>query len=193
MSSRIRPPAWETEYEQDHYDDEPARQRGRRTPPPRHVRKVGLPALGLAVAGALLVGFLANSGGGGTVTQTVTATRTVKAPAAAAAGAAVGASGAASRSAITLAVLNGSGRAGLAASTASQARALGYTSVTESNSPQPATSDRVLYRHGAQAKARQVATDLNLPAPLPAAQDAAVTAPQARAAEVIVVLGSSGH
>ena len=199
MSSRTRPPVWETEYDEryddrDHYDEEPARPRGGRRPPQRQVRKVGLPILGLALAGGLLVGYLANSGGGGTVTETVTATKTVTAAAGAAAdeaGAGTGATaaGSASRATVALAVLNGSGESGLAAATADQARTLGYTDVTEGNSPEPATADRVLYRQGAEAEARLVATDLGLPAPLPAAQDTAANAEPA--ADVIVVLGGT--
>ena len=186
MSSRTRPPAWETEYddEREYYDDEPVRVRGRR-PPPRQVRKVGLPLVGLALAGGLLVGFLANSGGGGTVTETITATRTVTAPPAGDT-----ASGASSRATIALAVLNGSDQSGLAGTTAEQARSIGYQDVTEGNAPTPATTDRVLYRQGSEAQARQVATDLSLPAPLPAAQDDAATAQPA--ADVIVVLGGTG-
>jgi hypothetical protein len=61
--------------------------------------------------------------------------------------------------------------------------------VTEGNSPEPATADRVLYRQGAEAQARLVATDLGLPAPLPAAQDTAANAEPA--ADVIVVLGGT--
>jgi hypothetical protein len=48
----------------------------------------------------------------------------------------------------------------------------------------------VLYRAGAEAQARLVATDLGLPAPLPAAQDTAANAEPA--ADVIVVLGGTG-
>ena len=186
MSSRTRPPAWESEYEeQDYYDDEPVRTRGRRPPPRRPMRKVALPIVGLAAAGGLLVGFLANSGGGGTVTTTVTATRTVTAPPAAA----DTASGPATRATIALAVLNGSGEAGLAGTTAEQARSLGYEDVTEGNAPTPAQADRVLFRQGAEAEASQVATDLALPDPVPAAGDeAAAVEPDAK---VIVVLGPS--
>ncbi len=196
MSSRTRPPVWETEYDEryddrDHYDEEPARPRGGRRPPQRQIRKVGMPIVGLALAGGLLVGYLANSGGGGTVTETVTATKTVTAAAGAAAdetGAASGAT-AASRASVALAILNGSGESGLAGATAEQARTLGYADVTEGNSPEPATADRVLYRQGAEAEARLVATDLGLPAPLPAAQDTAANAEPA--ADVIVVLGGT--
>ncbi|MGE0028327.1 MAG: LytR C-terminal domain-containing protein [Thermoleophilia bacterium] len=201
MSSRTRPPVWETEYDEryddrdDYYDEEPARPRGGRRPPPRQIRKVGLPIVGLALAGGLLMGYLANSGGGGTVTETVTATKTVTAGqgTAAADGTAAGtgatASGAASRASMALAILNGSGESGLAAATADQARSLGYQDVTEGNSPEPATADRVLYRPGAEPEARLVATDLGLPAPLPAAQDTAANAEPA--ADVIVVLGGT--
>lgn len=200
MSSRTRPPVWETDFDEryddrdDHYDEEPARPRGGRRPPQRQVRKVGMPIVGLALAGGLLVGYLANSGGGGTVTETVTATKTVTAGQGAAAdatGAGTGAtaSGAASRASVALAILNGSGESGLAAATGDQARTLGYQDVTEGNSPEPATADRVLYRQGAEAEARLVATDLGLPAPLPAAQDTAANAEPA--ADVIVVLGGT--
>ncbi len=201
MSSRTRPPVWETEYDEryddrdDFYDEEPARPpRSGRRPPQRQIRKVGLPIVGLALAGGLLMGYLANSGGGGTVTETVTATKTVTAAQGAAAdGTAAGtgatASGAASRASMALAILNGSGESGLAAATADQARTLGYQDVTEGNSPEPATADRVLYRPGAEPEARLVATDLGLPAPLPAAQDTAANAEPA--ADVIVVLGGT--
>ncbi|HET6690825.1 MAG TPA: LytR C-terminal domain-containing protein [Miltoncostaeaceae bacterium] len=199
MSSRTRPPVWETEYDEryddrDHYDDEPVRQRGGRRPPQRQVRKVGIPIVGLALAGGLLMGYLANSGGGGTVTETVTATKTVTAAQGAAAdetGAGTGATAAASasRGSVALAILNGSGESGLAAATADQARTLGYQDVTEGNSPEPATADRVLYRSGAEAQARLVATDLGLPAPLPAAQDSAADAEPS--ADVVVVLGGT--
>jgi len=199
VSSRTRPPVWETEYDEryddrDYYDEEPARPRGGRRPPQRQVRKVGLPIVGLALAGGLLMGYLANSGGGGAVTETVTATRTVTAAQGAAAegtGDAAGAtaSAAASRASVALAILNGSGESGLAAATADQARTLGYQDVTEGNSPEPATADRVLYRQGGEAAARLVATDLGLPAPLPAAQDSAANAEPA--ADVIVVLGGT--
>ena len=47
----------------------------------------------------------------------------------------------------------------------------------------------MLYRQGAEAEARLVATDLGLPAPLPAAQDTAANAEPA--ADVIVVLGGT--
>lgn len=198
MSSRTRPPVWETDYDEryddrdDYYDEEPARPRGGRRPPQRQIRKVGMPIVGLALAGGLLVGYLANSGGGGTVTETVTATKTVTAGQGAAVdatGAGATASDAASRASVALAVLNGSGESGLAAATAEQARTLGYQDVTEGNSPEPATADRVLYRQGAEAEARLVATDLGLPAPLPAAQDTAANAEPA--ADVIVVLGGT--
>ena len=203
MSSRTRPPVWETEYDEryddrEYYDEEPARPpRSGRRPPQRQVRKVGLPIVGIALAGGLLMGYLANSGGGGTVTHTVTATKTVTAPAGTGAaadetGAAAGATaaGAEQRATVALAILNGSGESGLAAATADQARTLGYQDVTEGNSPEPATADRVLYRSGAESQARLVATDLGLPAPLPAAQDTAANAEPA--ADVIVVLGGTG-
>ena len=163
-----------------------------RRPPPRRprgggaARKVGLPVVGGALVVGLLVGFLANSGGGGTTT--ITETRTVTAPAAASAPAA---SGAASRGDIALAVLNGSDEAGLAGRTADQARALGYGLITDGNAPTAASADSVVFREGAAAKARQVAADLDLPAPTRMAADDPLAAVEP-GADVIVVLGPTG-
>lgn len=181
MSTRTRPP------QRDDLDwDEPPSRR----PPPRSPRRPGrsvaLPVAGGAVVVALLVGFLANSGGGGTTT--ITQTRTVTAPSSTAA---PSTSGAASRADIALAVLNGSDESGLAGRTAAQAQALGYELVTEGNAPEPETTDRVLYRQGAASKARQVAADLDLPAPTKLAADDAIAAVEP-GAEVIVALAGAG-
>ncbi len=182
-TTRTRPP----DLEDLDWDEPPSRR-----PPPRRprgggaARKVGLPVVGGALVIGLLVGFLANSGSGGTTT--ITETRTVTAPAAASAPAA---SGAASRADIALAVLNGSDEAGLAGRTADQARALGYELVTDGNAPTAASADGVVFREGAAAKARQVAADLDLPAPTRLALDDPLAAVEP-GADVIVVLGPTG-
>lgn len=182
VSSRTRLP----EREELDWDEPPSR----RPPPPRTPRRaprtVALPIAGGAVLLALLVGFLANSGGGGTTT--ITETRTVTAPSTAAA---PSASGEASRADIALAILNGSDESGLAGRTAAQAQGLGYELVSEGNAPEPESTDRVLYRQGAAAKARQVAEDLGLPAPTRLAADDAIASVEP-GAEVIVALGPTG-
>jgi hypothetical protein len=168
VSSRTRPPDYETEYyTDDDYDDgeRPLRSgrgggRGRGSGPSLATRRFGLPIVGAALVGGLLLGYIVSSGGGGTTT--ITATKTVTAPAAKSASTA---SGAASRPAISLVVLNGSGESGLAARTAESARTLGYTQVQEGNTD-PVTTDKVLFRPGAIDKARQVADDLGLPPPV---------------------------
>lgn len=168
MSSRTRPPDYETDYyTDDDYDDgeRPLRSgrggggRGRGSGPSLSARRFGLPIVGAALVGGLLLGYIVSSGGGGTTT--ITATRTVTAPAAKS----TAASGAASRPAISLVVLNGSGESGLAARTAASARTLGYTQVQEGNT-QPVTTDKVLFRPGSIDKGRQVADDLGLPPPV---------------------------
>lgn len=178
--SPTRPSERQTEYDW----DEPPTRRRRRAPSGPSVRRFGLPVVGGALLAGLLVGYVANSGGGGTTT--VTHTRTVTAPAAAAAP-----GGAASRATIAVAILNGSGERGLAGRRADEARAMGYTKVSQGNAPSPESADRVLYRAGAEAQARQVATDLGLPTAVqPAAGDPAAFA-AASTDRVIVVLGPS--
>ena len=182
MSSRGREPDWDDDWE--------GRDRsGRRRPAPRPpARQFGLLIVVAALLVGLIIGFVASCGGGGT--KTVTETKTVTAPQASTPGAAVP-SGPASRATIALAFLNGSGEAGLAATRADAARALGYQNVTVGDAPSPVTSDRVVYRKGAAARAAQVAQDLGLDAPtlLPAGDPVLTTAPDAA---VIVLLGPSG-
>lgn len=181
MSNRTRPSERQTEFDW----DEPSTRRRRRPPSGPSMRRFGLPVVGGALLVGLLVGYVANSGGGGTTT--VTHTRTVTAPATAAAP-----SGTASRATISVAILNGSGERGLAGRRADEARAIGYTKVAQGNTPSRESADRVLYRAGAQAEARQVATDLGLPTTVqPAAGDPAAAA-AASTDRVIVVLGPSG-
>jgi hypothetical protein len=182
VSTRTRPPEHDPGFDW----DEPVRVRRRRPPSGPSARKFGLPIVGAALCVGLLVGWVASSGGGDTTT--VTQTRTVTAPAAAAAPAG---SGADSRAAIALAVLNASGEEGLAGRTAAEARALGYAQVSEGNAPAQENADRVLFRAGSAPQARQVASDLGLPAPALIASGDPVGAAADPEDQVIVVLGPS--
>lgn len=182
MSSRTRLP----ERESDFTWEEPFRSDTRRRRPPtrRPPRKVALPVVGVALVLGLIVGFMAGGSGGST---TVTETTTVTTEAAAAAPTA---SGAGSRPDIDVAVLNGSGEAGLAARTGELLRGMGYAQVTEGNASGRVAADRVLYRAGAEAQALQVAADLGAGAPIPLA-DASGIAEAAPDADVVVVMGPS--
>ncbi len=183
MSSRGREPEYDDEWE-----DERPRSRGRRPPPPP-ARTFGLPIVVAALAVGLFIGFISSCGGGGT--KTVTQTQTVTAPESATTPGAAVPSGAASRATITLAFLNGSGESGLAASRADAARTLGYVNIETDDAPSSVSSDRVVYRRGAAARAAQVAQDLGLPAPtLLAAGDPVLET--ASNSAVIVLLGPSG-
>lgn len=183
MSSRGREPDWDDEWE--------GRDRsGRRRPAPRPpARQFGLPIVAAALLAGLIIGFVASCGGGGT--KTVTTTKTVTAPESSGTAGSAIPSGPASRATIALAFLNGSGESGLAASRADAARVLGYQNVTVGDAPSPVTSDRVVYRKGAAARAAQVAQDLGLDAPtlLPAGDPVLAAAQDA---SVIVLLGPSG-
>jgi hypothetical protein len=168
--------------------DEPERPRRRASAPPPRMRTFGLPVVAAALVGGLFVGYVVSSGGGGTTT--ITQTRTVTAPAPEAA-VGVAPAAEATRATIALAVLNGSGEEGLAASTGEEARALGYGEVSEGNAPSPVATDLVLHRQGAAPRAARVAEDLGLPAPeLASADDPALAA--APDAEVVVLLGPTG-
>lgn len=183
MSSRGRDPQWDEEERDDRGRS------GRRRPPPPSARTFGLPIVAAALVVGLIIGFVASCGGGGTTT--VTQTRTVTAPKSATAPSAAVPSGPASRATIKLAILNGSGESGLAATRAGEARTLGYQNVTEGNAPSPVSADRIVYRKGAAARAAQVAADLGLDAPAPAETgDPLLDA--APDASVIVVLGPTG-
>ncbi len=185
MSSRGRGPEWDDE---DDWDDRD-RDRGRRRPPPPPARTFGLPIVAAALLAGLVIGFIASCGGGDT--KTVTETVTATAPDAASAPSAVAPSGPASRATIAVAILNGSGESGLAATRAESVRALGYANVTQGNAPTPVTSDLIVYRKGAAARAAQVAEDLGLGAPtLATAGDPILEA--APDASVFVVLGPTG-
>ncbi len=186
MSSR-RPPQWDDEDEW----DEPGNGRGRRRPPPPPARSFGLPIVAGALVVGLVIGFIASCGGGGTTTVTDTVTVTAPAAAAPAGSGSVAPSGPASRATIALAILNGSGEDGLAGTRAEAANALGYENVTTGDAPARVTSDQVVYRQGAAARAAQVADDLGLEAPTLAKAGDPILDVVADAA-VIVVLGPSG-
>ncbi|HEX2503404.1 MAG TPA: LytR C-terminal domain-containing protein [Miltoncostaeaceae bacterium] len=184
MSSRTRPPDLDLDWE------EPARPARRRppAPPPRQMRRFGLPIVGAALFIGLVVGYLVSAGSSGTTT--ITETKTVTAPAVVPPP--VVASGEASRAGIALVVLNGSDEAGLAGRTAEEARTLGYEEVTEGNAPAPEATDRVLYQRGAAAEARQVADDLGLPDPVRLAASDPIADAVDPSAQVIVALGPTG-
>lgn len=176
-----------SDWHEDDWDDEPVR--SRRRPAPSRARTFGLPVVAAALVGGLFVGYVVSSGGGGTTT--ITQTRTVTAPAPEAS-AGVAPSGEATRSTIALAVLNGSGESGLAASTGEEARALGYEDVSEGNAPTPVVSDLVLHRQGAAPRAARVAEDLGLPEPELASPDDPALASMPDA-DVVVLLGPTGE
>jgi hypothetical protein len=180
VSSRTRLPERESEFSwEEPYSSSPRR---RRPPERRSPRKVALPVVGIALVVGLAIGWMV-SGGGSTTTVTETTTVTT-----AAAPAAPVASGPESRPTIALAILNGSGEDGLAASTAELVRGMGYTQVTEGNAPSQVAADRVLYRPGAEAQALQVAADLNTAPPAPLA-DASGVAEAAPDADVVAIMG----
>lgn len=187
VSSRGREPDFDDEWEEERPRSR-SRGGGGRRPPPAPVRTFGLPIVIAALAVGLFIGFIASCGGGGT--KTVTETQTVTAPEAAATPGAAVPSGPASRATITLAFLNGSGEAGLAASRADAARTLGYVNIETDDAPSSVSADRVVYRRGAAARAAQVAQDLGLGAPtLLAAGDPVLSVAEGSA--VIVLLGPS--
>ena len=64
------------------------------------------------------------------------------------------------RQAVTVSVLNGTTRPGLAATTATQLKSLGYTKVTSGNTRTQTGPTTVYYRQGAKPAADQVAKDL---------------------------------
>ena len=94
------------------------------------------------------------------------------------------------RADISLAVLNGTQRAGYAGDVAGQAEGLGYVGVTAGNAP-ATTVSTVYYRSGQRAAADRVAKDLLVEnvAALPGSGALATAAPAG--AEVVLVLGTS--
>ena len=92
------------------------------------------------------------------------------------------------RSAISLAVLNGTSRAGYAADVAGQAEGLGYTGVVTGNAPSASVS-KVYFRSGRRPAAERVAKDLLIDA-VAALPGGALSSAAPSGAEVIVVLGT---
>jgi hypothetical protein len=94
------------------------------------------------------------------------------------------------RADISLAVLNGTSRAGYAADVSGQAEGLGYVGVEAGNAPATTTST-VYFRAGQRAAAERVAKDLQVTevTALPGSGALATAAPAG--AEVILVLGTS--
>ncbi len=67
---------------------------------------------------------------------------------------------------------------------------MGYVKVTEGNAPSQVAADRVMYRPGAEAQARQVASDLKAGAPVPLSDSSGI-ADAAPDADVVAVMGPS--
>ena len=122
------------------------------------------------------------AGGGSTAPRTTTAPTTTTAPEEPAAPP--------DRSNISLAVLNGTSKAGYAADVAGQAEGLGYVGVVAGNAPSTAVST-VYFRSGQRPAAERVAKDLlvNDVAALPGSGALSSAAPAG--AEVVLVLGTS--
>lgn len=93
------------------------------------------------------------------------------------------------RSAIALAVLNGTDVSGLAGDTAAEAESLGYTGVVAGNAPTSSEPSVAYFRAGRRTAAERVAADLQVERvePLPASGALADAAPDE--AEVVLVLG----
>lgn len=93
------------------------------------------------------------------------------------------------RSEIVLAVLNGTGTAGLAATNASKAESLGYQDVATGNAPSGSGPSVVYYRAGNESAAQRVSQDMQVAQvqPLPASGPLTDAAPET--AEVVLVLG----
>jgi hypothetical protein len=93
------------------------------------------------------------------------------------------------RADIALAVLNGTGTAGLAAQTAGQAESLGYRAVATGNAPSEPGPSVAYFRRDQRPAARRVADDLQIRRirPLPGG---AVAGAAPAAADVVVVLGA---
>jgi len=94
------------------------------------------------------------------------------------------------RDQVWLAVLNGSGSAGLAARVAERAEALGYRAVTAANAPLQTEPSTAYYRPGAEAAAERVARDLDVPRTALLPPDPALVAEAPAGAQVVVVLSS---
>lgn len=93
------------------------------------------------------------------------------------------------RADISLAVLNGTGEAGLAGRTAGQAESLGYTGVTSGNAPTQSGPDVVYFRAGQRPAARRVARDLQIEAVRALPRGASLGTEVPQTADVVVVLG----
>ncbi len=97
------------------------------------------------------------------------------------------------RSQVTVAILNATAVTGLAATKATQIRALGYETVSTGNAPTAEGVSVVYFRTSRRSSAEQAARDLGIAqvTPLPAAGPIASAAEQSQSAHVIVVLRSA--
>lgn len=94
------------------------------------------------------------------------------------------------RSGIALAVLNGTGTAGLAGQTAGQAESLGYPTVATGNAPAQSGPSVAYFRRGRQPAARRVADDLRIGRVLPLPHGGGIADAAPSGAQVVVVLGA---
>jgi hypothetical protein len=93
-----------------------------------------------------------------------------------------------SRSTVAVAVLNGTTRAGLAATTATQLKGLGYATVTTGNTPAQTGPTVIYYRETAKLAADQLAKDMQVDTVTPiAGTPLAQSAPST--VQLVVVLG----
>lgn len=93
------------------------------------------------------------------------------------------------RSAIAVAVLNGTTKAGYAADVAGQAEGLGYSGVVTGNAPS-ATVSTVYFRKGQRPAAERVAKDLLIDDVAALPTSGALSSASPSGAEVVVVLGA---
>lgn len=93
------------------------------------------------------------------------------------------------RSVISLAVLNGTPTAGLAAKTAGQAESLGYSGVTTGNAPTSSNPTIAYFHPGRRPAAERVARDLQISRVEALPRTGAVAAGAPKGADVVIVLG----
>lgn len=93
------------------------------------------------------------------------------------------------RDAVVVSVLNGTPRAGFAASTAKQLQELGYTNVTPGNTPTRSGPTVVYFRDGSKPAADRLAADLKTQTVTPLEGSPLETGTQPQV-QLVVVLGS---
>jgi hypothetical protein len=94
------------------------------------------------------------------------------------------------RDAVVVQVLNGTGRAGLAASTTTRLKGLGYAKVSTGNTSSQSGATVVYFREGSRAAAERLAADLKV-ATVTAIAGTPLASGASGSAQVVVVLGTS--